>query len=200
MNEAQGQMGMGKWVKVVAGVVVAIAAVLLAYALLTPDATTDDTDHMGMNGRMVYSSTDVGLIGIALVMIVAAIMIVVLWQEYEPLPPNMVPPSKRKEEPGGSAETVVVSHPPTPANAGKPTEEEEPGRNYLVLRLLTGDERTMFKTIMDTGGEALQKDLISRTKMSNAKVSRVLDRLSQKGVITKERYGATNKVRIKLER
>jgi uncharacterized membrane protein len=52
---------------------------------------------------------------------------------------------------------------------------------------------------MDTGGEALQKELIVRTKMSNAKVSRLLDRLSQKGVITKERHGATNKVRIKPE-
>ena len=43
------------------------------------------------------------------------------------------------------------------------------GRDYLVLRLLTGDERTMFKTLMDLGGEGLQKDLIIRTKMSNAK-------------------------------
>jgi len=36
--------------------------------------------------------------------------------------------------------------------------------------------------------------------MSNAKVSRVLDRLSEKDVITKERHGATNKISIKLDR
>jgi uncharacterized membrane protein len=36
--------------------------------------------------------------------------------------------------------------------------------------------------------------------MSNAKVSRVLDRLEQKGVITKERHGSTNRVAIRLER
>jgi uncharacterized membrane protein len=55
----------------------------------------------------------------------------------------------------------------------------------------------MFKAVMDSGGEALQKDLILRTKMSNAKVSRVLDKLAQKGVVTKERHGATNKIRIR---
>ena len=70
---------------------------------------------------------------------------------------------------------------------------------YLTLRLLSGDERAMFKAIMDSGGEALQKDLIPRTKMSDAKVSRVLDRLEEKGVISKERYGMTNKVRIDIE-
>ena len=57
----------------------------------------------------------------------------------------------------------------------------------------------MFKAIMDTGGEALQKDLIQRTKMSNAKVSRVLEKLEQKGVVSKERHGSTNKIRIKLK-
>ena len=67
-----------------------------------------------------------------------------------------------------------------------------------ALRLLTGDERTMFKAIMDSKGEALQKDLMQRTNMSNAKVSRVLEKLEQKGVVSKERYGSTNRVRIKL--
>ncbi len=68
-----------------------------------------------------------------------------------------------------------------------------------MLRLLTGDERTMFKTIMDSGGEDLQKDLILRTRMSNAKVSRLLDKLEEKGVISKERHGSTNRIKIRLE-
>jgi uncharacterized membrane protein len=34
--------------------------------------------------------------------------------------------------------------------------------------------------------------------MSNAKVSRVLEKLEQKGVVSKERYGSTNRIRIKL--
>jgi predicted transcriptional regulator len=70
----------------------------------------------------------------------------------------------------------------------------------LVLRLLDGDERRMFLALRDAGGESLQKDLIEKTKMSNAKVTRVLDRLEDKGLIVKERHGMTNKVRINIER
>jgi uncharacterized membrane protein len=114
-------------------------------------------------------------------------------EEYEPIHPYpqggsqkdsqvpQMPPAKEAAE----AEAV-------PASRGEP----EGRHDYLVLRLLTGDERTMFKAIMDSGGEALQKDLILRTRMSNAKVSRILDRLQQKEVISKERYGATNIVKI----
>ena len=87
---------------------------------------------------------------------------------------------------------------PSPEAAEK-TSAEEARERYLTLRLLTGDERRMFKAIMDAGGEALQKDLIVNTKMSNAKVTRVLDRLLEKGVITKERHGSTNMVRISFD-
>ena len=190
---------MSKWVKIAAGIIAAVAVVLLVYALLTPEDTTDSTDHMGMNGHMIYSSSNVGIIAIAIVLIVGAVMVVALWNEYEPLPPSMVPPPTHPER-----MTEVANKSELPAAVTKemtciPSEEEAASKNYLVLRLLTGDERTMFKSIMDSGGEALQKDLITRTKMSNAKVSRVLDRLLQKGVITKERFGATNKVTIKPE-
>jgi len=118
------------------------------------------------------------------------------------LPPSMVPPPPPHETTKPEAEKGVEPAPPpaeSPPAPPHPTADEAAGRNYLVLRLLTGDERMMFKAIMDSGGEALQKDLILRTKMSNAKVSRLLDRLAQKGVVTKERYGSTNKVKIKPE-
>jgi hypothetical protein len=192
---------MSKRVKLLAATIAAIGVVMLAYALLTPETNTDTSDHMGMwGGRTSYSTSNVGLIAISSAMIVLALMIAVLWQEYEPLPPNQmtpIPPASgtcaapEVEKTGGSE--------PSHANPSEIDAGEVMAREYLVLRLLSGDERTMFKAIMDTGGEALQKELIVRTKMSNAKVSRLLDRLSQKGVITKERHGATNKVRIKPE-
>lgn len=69
----------------------------------------------------------------------------------------------------------------------------------LVLRLLSGDERTMFRTIKDAGGETLQRDLVATTKMSEAKVSRVIDRLVEKGLVIKERNGMGNKIRIQVE-
>jgi hypothetical protein len=192
---------MSKRVKLLAVAIATVGVVMLAYALLTPQTNTDTSDHMGMWGsRMSYSTSNVGLIAISSAMIVLALMIAVLWQEYEPLPPNQMTPilpasgihAAPEVEKSGTSEPLHAN--PSGIDAG-----EVMAREYLVLRLLSGDERTMFKAIMDTGGEALQKELIVRTKMSNAKVSRLLDRLSQKGVITKERHGATNKVRIKPE-
>lgn len=191
---------MSKWIKVAALAIAAIAVVMLAYAVLTPEPQTDDTDRMGMWGNhMTYSSANVGLIAISTVAIVIALMVVLLWKEYEPLPPSMAPPPPPAiAEPRGREEEapeVAQERPQPPA----PSLDEAAERNYLVLRLLAGDERLMFKAIMDSGGEALQKDLILKTKMSNAKVSRLLDKLAQKGVVTKERHGATNKVRIKQD-
>lgn len=186
--------------KILAVVIVAVAVVILAYALLTPQTDTDSTDHMGMWGNHTsYSSGNVGLIAISSALIVLALMIMILWQEYEPLPPNLmplIPPAsgiRVAPEEEKKTETEEQSH----AQTREVGADEAMAREYLVLRLLSGDERTMFKAIMDSGGEALQKELIVRTKMSNAKVSRLLDRLSQKGVVTKERHGATNKVRVK---
>lgn len=189
---------MNKLVKTAAGVAIAAAVVLLAYALLTPEPTSGTTDHMGMNGHMAYSSGNVGLIALSIVIIVVALMVVVLWDEYEPLPPGMAPSRGLMTEP---PETLVAQEPQGPDKIEQPppTPDAVAGRNYLVLRLLTGDERTVFKSIMDSGGEALQKDLMAKNKMSNAKVSRVLDRLLQKGVIAKERFGSTNKIRIRPE-
>ncbi len=190
---------MSKWVKVAAAAIAVGALVILAYAVLTPDEQIDTTDHGGMGSHMTYTTSDIGVIAFSISAIVIALMVMLLWKEYEPLPPSMIPPPpppQGKPEVKAQPDAVPAPEaecPPTP----HPTPDEEAGRNYLVLRLLTGDERTMFKAVMDSGGEALQKDLILRTKMSNAKVSRLLDRLAQKGVITKERHGSTNKVKIK---
>ena len=188
---------MSRAVKVIAAAATVAAIAVLAYALLTPSQGTDSTDHGGMWGMHdTYSSINMSLIAISIIVIVASLMVFALWREYEPLPASMTPPTM-----------VLEKVPITPSKESKtvaPIEESSPGEeaahNYLVLRLLNGDERTMYKAIMDAGGEILQKDLIQQTKMSNAKVSRVLDRLAAKEVITKERYGATNKIRTKLDR
>ncbi len=188
---------MSKWIRAAAAAIGAVAVVVLIYAMLTPSQSSSSMDHDGMWGMHdSYSSLNVGMIAISIIVIVASLMVIVLWRDYEPLPPSMAPPPPRFQ--------TATPEPLNEQPASSPTEETNPdeaaAHNYLVLRLLTGDERAMYKAIMDSGGEALQKNLIQSTKMSNAKVSRVLDRLSEKDIITKERYGATNKVRIKLDR
>lgn len=201
--------------KVVAAALAIIAIALLAYALMTETPTeTDTTDHGGMWDQRTYSSTNLMVIVAASFLIAIAVMFIMLRQSYEPLPPEMtkLPPpppppaaAPQKEEtargpgPADPAQAPAETEVATSAPPAAPGEDLAARENYLVLRLLTGDERIMFKAVMDTGGEALQKDLIQRTKMSNAKVSRLLDRLEEKGVVTKVRHGSTNKVRIKLE-
>lgn len=69
----------------------------------------------------------------------------------------------------------------------------------LAIRLLSGDERKMFRRIVDEGGEVLQKDLVAVGIFSKAKVTRLLDKLEGKGLVVRERYGATNRVRVSKE-
>ncbi len=76
----------------------------------------------------------------------------------------------------------------------KSTKEEQ-----LVLGILAGDEKTVYDLILRSGGEMLQKDLVVRAKMSNAKISRTVDHLESRGILTKERHGATNRLRIQIK-
>lgn len=192
---------MAKLTKIAAAAFAVAAIVLLGYAIFSQESD-EDVVTPGMGDRQVYSSSDLALIVVSSFIIAVAIMFIFLREEYEPLPPSMkpyLPPPPPKDEKGPAvlqdaghvAEKTVSVQPPREAD-----DEEKKRETYLVLRLLTGDERTMFRTILDSGGEALQKDLMQRAKMSNAKVSRVLDRLVEKGVVSKERHGSTNKVRI----
>lgn len=192
---------MAKLTKIAAAAFAVAAIVLLGYAIFSQESD-EGVVTPGMGDRQVYSSSDLALIVVSSFIIAVAIMFIFLREEYEPLPPSMkpyLPPPPPKDEKGpavlqdagSAAEKTVSVQPPREAD-----DEEKKRETYLVLRLLTGDERTMFRTVLDSGGEALQKDLMQRARMSNAKVSRVLDRLVEKGVVSKERHGSTNKVRI----
>ncbi|MBE0519294.1 MAG: winged helix-turn-helix transcriptional regulator [Thermoplasmata archaeon] len=201
---------MTKWTKIIAAVLAIIAIALLAYAILnnTPTDTTEDQKGMWDNVH-TYSTSNLALIILASLIIAVAVMFILLREEYVPLPPSMTLPPPPKDEgtpatkdkaaaPESAIEEEKVSSPII--EKATVSEDKDMEERYLALRLLSGDERTMFKSVMDSGGEALQKDLMQRTKMSNAKVSRVLERLEQKGVISKERHGSTNKIRINLRR
>ena len=200
---------MAKWTKIAAAAFAVAAIVLLGYAIFSQESD-EDVVTPGMGDRHIYSSSDLALIVASSFIIAVAIMFIFLREEYEPLPPSMksyLPPPPPSEDEEGAKAAQETTGTETPATDG-PLPTQPPLENidgekkreiYLVLRLLSGDERTMFRTIMDSDGEALQKDLMQRTQMSGAKVSRVLDRLVEKGVISKERHGSTNRVRIAFD-
>jgi len=89
--------------------------------------------------------------------------------------------------------------PPDSAGGRPPTPEslhDRPPAADLVLRLLTEDERRVYRRIVAAGGALLQKDLVGAKVFSGPKITRILDRLERKGLIARERYGMTNRIRL----
>lgn len=75
-----------------------------------------------------------------------------------------------------------------------PRDESTVSMEQMALRLLEGDERRVYRRVVESGGEILQKDIVSAVPFSKAKVSRIVDKLEEKGLITKRRHGYTNKI------
>jgi len=65
-----------------------------------------------------------------------------------------------------------------------------------VLAFLAGDEKALYRRIVASGGAVLQKDLVGAGGFSGSKLTRLLDRLESKGLVTRERFGMTNRVRL----
>jgi uncharacterized membrane protein len=137
--------------------------------------------------QTAYSLSNVALAGAGGFLLATGVVLFFFRDEYQPLREDIPTPPTVPDKEGPKPGTPPELRP-------GPTEDD-----YLVLRLLSGDERTMFRAVVDNGGEALQKDLIVRLKWSDAKVSRVIDRLIEKGVVTKERHGSTNRIRVSVD-
>jgi hypothetical protein len=171
--------------RVIAFILIALGAVMVVVGLAMPDQLGGSGMHS--SDQVAYSLGNVVISATGGFMLATGIMLLFLREEYQPLTGPAVAPSQVEQEKPVVNDDIDV-------RTG-PTEED-----YLVLRLLTGDERTMFRAVVESGGEALQKDLILKLKWSDAKVSRVIDRLIEKGVVTKERHGSTNKIRISVDK
>lgn len=166
---------------------------LVTYALLTP-VTLGGGGHMGVSTRTAYEALNLvlAMLGTAMIAVSGTALIA----------PRMVagPPSRRSPDMPVTEATTGVA----PAPEGEGVRERyvttAPDDNRLILRLLTGDEREVFRLLVDAGGERLQRDIVADSNMSDAKVSRTLDRLEEKGLVARERRGMGNMVRIAVDR
>ena len=170
-------------------VLIAIGIVLIALGLLTP--------HTGTGGMMGNGSTNTSYDITNIVLIIAGILIALIgayiFFEARKVPQPQLPVIiSVKSERTAETKEEKIAVPPEPPKEGISDDD------YLVLRLLNGDEREMYRTIVDAGGEMLQKDLIVKLKWSDAKVSRTIDKLIEKRVVSKERYGSTNRIKVDL--
>ena len=66
-----------------------------------------------------------------------------------------------------------------------------------ILPLLKTDEKRVIKLLLEGGGEMQQNKLALKLNISKVKATRILYGLEQKGLITKQRHGFTNMVRLK---
>ncbi|NUN11537.1 hypothetical protein HUU53_02730 [Candidatus Micrarchaeota archaeon] len=60
--------------------------------------------------------------------------------------------------------------------------------------LLEGEELIVWNALVELKGSAFQSDLINKTSYSKVKLSRILDRLENKGAVERKRRGMANLV------
>lgn len=72
-------------------------------------------------------------------------------------------------------------------------------RERVPYTILTEDEEKVVKAVLEKGGEMLQEGLPEKTDFSRPKVSRLVAGLVERGIISKETHGRTQKLIIKKE-
>lgn len=163
----------------------AISFVLIFAGLIWASITNESFMGGMMGGMMGHNNstgfplgTTISLVGILLVIVMLVLIVLGRGREVSHVQPQ----------------PAAYYQPAEPQEGGTSVTEDD--MQKLTLRLLNGDERKMFRRIHEAGGEVLQKDLVAEGTFSKAKVTRLLDKLENKGLVVRERYGSTNRVRI----
>lgn len=66
----------------------------------------------------------------------------------------------------------------------------------VILSVLDDFERKVIEVITTAGGEIIQRKVVQETNLSKAKVSRVVKRLQERGLLEVIRLGRTNKLKL----
>lgn len=69
---------------------------------------------------------------------------------------------------------------------------EKKGFKAVDLSKLDDDEKKVYTMLKSKDGSAYQGDLTKETQFTKVKISRILDRLEQKGITERKRRGMTN--------
>jgi len=69
----------------------------------------------------------------------------------------------------------------------------------VLLQLLKDDERRVVEKLLEHGGEMRQYELVRMTDLGKVKVHRILKALEDRGVVTIEKIGKVNNVRLRKE-
>ena len=75
--------------------------------------------------------------------------------------------------------------------------KRDKSKEMLITNLLKDDEKKVYQEILNSNNEILQNELVRKTNLSKVKITRIIHRLELKKLVVKERYGLTNKVKLK---
>jgi len=83
------------------------------------------------------------------------------------------------------------------ASGDRDDKEIKMSRWKSTMDILDGDECIIYRVILDSGGSFIQMDIAPKTGFSNAKVTRILNKLEARGLVERRRSGMTNMVVLK---
>lgn len=69
----------------------------------------------------------------------------------------------------------------------------------VILKLMNADEKKLVEILIDNHGKALQAELTRLPGMNKVKSHRIVRKLEERGVITIEKYGKTNYIKLNDE-
>ena len=101
---------------------------------------------------------------------------------------------------GISGASLLLSAPaekPAAEDAGKVILEERKKRWGEISKTLKDDERKIYETILESDGIIEQSEIVEKTGLPKANVSRGLDLLESKGLAERRRRGTGNVVLLK---
>jgi uncharacterized membrane protein len=81
--------------------------------------------------------------------------------------------------------------------AGGSWAAEEETRPKANTATLDADERKVVEALQEAGGSSFQSEVIKRLGYSKVKVSRILDKMEQKGLLERKRRGMANLVALR---
>jgi uncharacterized membrane protein len=97
----------------------------------------------------------------------------------------------------GTCATYLFYNSDRSPRASPPKQAAASSATYdIILPLLKGDEKRVIAALREGQGEMLQNKLVAKLGLSKVKVTRLLVGLEHKRLISKERHGLTNLVKL----
>jgi len=132
------------------------------------------------------------IVYVAIALIIVIISSILIIKSYIEMKRELQPEPEQKNVVSGEGMTLINEVPEAEIKKDSPKPHDE----LLIAKLLKADERRIYGIISSAGGQIFQSKIVTQSGFSKAKVTRLLDKLEERGLIVRERNGLSNRVRI----